>query len=84
MYHFGQLVFGSNAGRLFTFVYLLLLHLLVFMSMSRMVHHSSHQLHSHQQALAMARHDLTASLHHHHEHAPAAAQQALKAAVGLP
>jgi hypothetical protein len=83
MYHFGQLVFGSNAGRLFTFVYLMLLHLLVFTSVSRMTHHSSHALYSHQQALV--RHDLTASLHHHHEHAGgAAAEQALKAASGLP
>ena len=64
MYKFGQLVFGSQSVRLFTFVYLLVLHLLVFGSLVRMTHHSSNQLYEHQQSVLDSRHDATGVLHH--------------------
>ena len=66
MYMFGQLVFGSQSGRLFTFGYLVVMHLLVFASLMRMTHHSSGQLYCHTQSVLgdRARHDVTAVLHH--------------------
>ena len=64
MYKFGQLVFGSQSVRLFTFVYLLILHLLVFGSLVRMTHHSSNQLYEHQQSVLDSRHDAMGVLHH--------------------
>jgi hypothetical protein len=64
MYKFGQLVFGSQSVRLFTFVYLLVLHLLVFGSLMRMTHHSSNQLYEHQQSVLDSRHDAMGVLHH--------------------
>ena len=51
MYMFGQLVFGSQSARLFTFFYLAAMHLLVFSSLMRMTHHSSHALYEHQQGV---------------------------------
>lgn len=64
MYLFGQLVFGSQSARLFAFCYLSIMHLLVFTSLMRMTHHSSHALYSHSQAILDNRHDLTATMHH--------------------
>ena len=49
MFMFAQLVFGNQSARLFTFVYLSVIHLLVFMLLLRMTHHSSNQLYEHQQ-----------------------------------
>ncbi|GFR50386.1 hypothetical protein Agub_g12601 [Astrephomene gubernaculifera] len=65
MYMLSQLVYGNSAARMFAFVYLALMHALVFVSMMRMTHHSSHQLYSHTQSvLGDARHDATAAMHH--------------------
>ena len=64
LYKFGHLVFGSQSVRLFTFVYLLILHLLVFGSLVRMTHHSSNQLYEHQQSVLDSRHDAMGMLHH--------------------
>jgi hypothetical protein len=49
MFMFAQLVFGNQSARLFTFVYLSVIHLLVFSLLLRMTHHSSNQLYAHQQ-----------------------------------
>ncbi len=51
MYMFGQLVFGSQPARMFTFFYITVMHLLVFLSLMRMTHHSSGQLYEHQQGM---------------------------------
>ncbi|MEW5305958.1 MAG: hypothetical protein WDW36_008467 [Sanguina aurantia] len=64
MYMFGQLVFSSQSARLFTFLYLAAMHLLVFTSLVRMTHHSSHSIYQHQQALLDNRHSATATMHH--------------------
>jgi hypothetical protein len=62
-----------QGARLGTFVYLVILHLLVVGSLMRMTHHSSQALYGHQQAiLDNSRHDFTAALHH--EPVAAAAQ----------
>lgn len=44
-----QLVYGNSAARMFAFVYLALMHMLVFTSLMRMTHHSSQQLYTHSQ-----------------------------------
>ncbi len=64
MYKFGQLVFGSQGVRLFTFVYLVALHLLVFGSLVRMTHHSSGQLYEHHQSVLDSKHDAMGVMHH--------------------
>lgn len=64
MYMFGQLVFGSQGARLGTFLYLVVMHLLVVGSLMRMTHHSSSQLYEHQQIILDGRHDVTALMHH--------------------
>lgn len=64
MYTFGQLVFGNQSARLFTFGYIAVLHLLVVASLMRMTHHSSGALYQHQQDVLDSRHDVTAALHH--------------------
>jgi hypothetical protein len=64
MYNFGNLVFGSQSVRLFTFVYLIFLHLLVFGSLVRMTHHSSSQLYEHQQSVLDSKHTAMGVMHH--------------------
>ncbi|PNH04179.1 Protein CASP [Tetrabaena socialis] len=64
MYMLSQLVYGNSAARLFAFVYLALMHALVFASLMRMTHHSSNQLYAHTQAVLDNRHDTTAAMHH--------------------
>lgn len=61
---FGQLVFSNQSARLVTFLYLAAMHLLVFTSLVRMTHHSSHSIYQHQQALLDNRHSATATMHH--------------------
>ncbi|GIL82817.1 hypothetical protein Vretimale_8189 [Volvox reticuliferus] len=64
MYMLSQLVYGNSAARMFAFLYLALMHALVFVSLMRMTHHSSHQLYSHTQAVLNDRHDTTAAMQH--------------------
>lgn len=49
MFMLSQLVYGHQAARLFAFVYLASIHLLVFASLARMTHHSSSALYAHTQ-----------------------------------
>ncbi|GIL55034.1 hypothetical protein Vafri_10686 [Volvox africanus] len=64
MYMLSQLVYGNSAARMFAFMYLALMHALVFASLMRMTHHSSHQLYSHTQTVLQDRHDATAAMQH--------------------
>jgi hypothetical protein len=64
MYSVGSLVYQSGAARLLTFAYLVVLHLLVFGSLSRMTHHTSDHIMDHQELLLQNRHDLTSMMHH--------------------
>lgn len=64
MFMFAQLVFGNQSARLFTFVYLSIIHLLVFSLLLRMTHHSSNQLYEHQQTVLDNRHQVTVTMHH--------------------
>ncbi|GLC41611.1 hypothetical protein PLESTF_000273100 [Pleodorina starrii] len=64
MFMLSQLVYGNSAARMFAFVYLALMHALVFASLMRMTHNSSHQLYSHTQAILDDRHDTTAAMQH--------------------
>jgi hypothetical protein len=70
-----------QGARLGTFVYLVILHLLVVGSLMRMTHHSSQALYGHQQAiLDHSRHDFTAALHHE---GPSVATAAAQAVAGM-
>lgn len=63
MYSMGSLVYQSAAGRLFTFGYLLVLHLLVFLSLTHMTHRTSSHLMTHQELVLANRHDLMGVMH---------------------
>jgi hypothetical protein len=63
MYSMGSLVYQSAAGRLFTFGYLVLLHFLVFMSLTHMTHRTSSHLMTHQELVLASRHDLMGTMH---------------------
>lgn len=65
MYSMGSLVYQSAAGRLFTFGYLVVLHLLVFLTLTHMTHRTSTHLEAHQELAlsSISRHDLTGALH---------------------
>jgi len=63
MYSMGSLVYQSAAGRMFTFGYLVVLHLLVFLSLTHMTHRTSSHLMTHQDLILSARHDLTGMMH---------------------
>jgi hypothetical protein len=64
MYSVGSLVYQSGAARLLTFAYLVVLHLLVFGSLTHMTHHTSDHIMDHQEVLLQNRHDLTSMMHH--------------------
>jgi hypothetical protein len=64
MYSMGNMVFQSPAARLVALCYLVLLHLLVFSSLTHMTHHSSQHIMDHHELLLEHRHDLTSMLHH--------------------
>jgi hypothetical protein len=64
MYSVGSLVYQSGAARLLTFGYLVVLHLLVFGSLTHMTHHTSDHIMDHQELLLQNRHDLTSMMHH--------------------
>jgi hypothetical protein len=63
MYKFGQLVFGSQGARLFTFGYLMALHFMVFVLLARLTHHGNSQLYAHTQSVLDAKHDLMGAMH---------------------
>lgn len=63
MYSMGSLVYQSAAGRMFTFGYLLVLHLLVFLSLTHMTHRTSSHLMSHHELILANRHDLMGAMH---------------------
>lgn len=63
MYSMGSLVYQSAAGRLFTFGYLVVLHLLVFLSLTHMTHRTSSHLMTHQELVLANRHDLMGAMH---------------------
>lgn len=65
MYSVGSLVYQSSTARLLTFGYLVLLHLLVFGSLTHMTHRTSgHIMDHHELLLQHGRHDLTRLMHH--------------------
>eukprot|EP00798_Chlamydomonas_sp_ICE-L_P017047 gene17047-23340_t len=65
MYMFGQLVYGNKSARLFTFLYLSVLHVLVVTSLMRLSHHTSSQLYAHQHTIPEhGRHDMAATMLH--------------------
>ncbi|KAG2490870.1 hypothetical protein HYH03_010788 [Edaphochlamys debaryana] len=78
MYMLSQLVYGNSAARMFAFVYLAAMHALVFASLLRMTHHSSHQLYEHTQDILDDRHDTTAAMHHEEDMAGALTGNALQ------
>lgn len=81
MFMLSQLVYGHQAARLFAFVYLASIHLLVFASLARMTHHSSSALYAHTQAVLEDRHDVTAAMQHEHDPVAQAVAEAAGAAV---
>uniref|UniRef100_A0A383WP23 Protein CASP n=1 Tax=Tetradesmus obliquus TaxID=3088 RepID=A0A383WP23_TETOB len=64
MYSVGSLVYQSGAARLLTFAYLVVLHLLVFGSLTHMTHRTSDHIMDHHELLLQNRHDLTSMMHH--------------------
>jgi hypothetical protein len=69
MYGVGQLVYQSGAARLVAFCYLVVMHTLVFASLTHVSHRTSATLMDHQHAALLdhshsGRHDLTAMLTH--------------------
>ena len=64
MYSMGNMVFQSPAARLVALCYLVLLHLLVFSTLTNMTHRSSQHIMDHHEMLLEQRHDLTSMLHH--------------------
>ncbi len=65
MYSVGQLVYQSPLARMVALGYLVILHLLVFSTLTHMSHRSSAHLMDHHAALLDEhRHDLTSMMHH--------------------
>ena len=62
MYSVGQLVYQSPAARGVAFVYLLIMHTLVFASLARMTHHTSGRVAEHHGSV-LGQRDLTTALH---------------------
>lgn len=80
MYSVGSLVYQSPAARLLAFGYIVILHLLVFGSLTHMTHRTSSHLIDHQELLLQhGRHDLTGLMHASGD----AAVQSVAAAIGL-
>lgn len=64
MYSVGSLVYQSPAARLLAFGYIVILHLLVFGSLTHMTHRTSGNLMDHHEMLLQhGRHDLTSMMH---------------------
>jgi hypothetical protein len=88
MYSVGSLVYRSGSARLLTFAYLVVLHLLVFGSLTHMTHRTSDHIMDHHELLLQNRHDLTSMMHHDGATLPssstAAAAAAAAAAAGSP
>lgn len=76
MYSLGQLVFQNPAARLLALCYLLIMHILVFASLTHVTHRTSDQLVNHHQLILDHRHDLTSVMHHDGSQ-PAAASMAM-------
>lgn len=64
MYSVGSLVYQSAAARLLAFTYIVILHMLVFGSLTHMTHRSSSHIMDHHELLLQHRHDLTSLMHH--------------------
>jgi len=63
MYSVGSLVYQSAAARLLAFTYIVILHLLVFGSLTHMTHRTSAHIMDHHDLLLQHRHDLTSMMH---------------------